>query len=81
MKKCDFYVIVCVTFFAIVCNVLLFRFCFESESTVISNFWKQIVVRIANVVNNFPVILGAPYNRVFRWNFDFAYFSQSSSKV
>ena len=30
---------------------------------------------------NFPVILGAPYNRVFRWNFDFAYLSQSSSKV
>ena len=45
----------CVTFFAIVCNVWLFRFCFESESTVISNFWKQIVVRTANVVNKiFP---------------------------
>ena len=38
-------------FFTIVCNVWLFHFCFENESTVISTFWKQILVSTANVVN------------------------------
>ena len=40
-------------FFAIVCNVWLFHFRFENESTVItgSNFWKQIVAITMNVVN------------------------------
>ena len=38
-------------FYAIVCNVWIFRFCFENESTVISNFWKQIVLSTANVVD------------------------------
>ena len=40
-------------FFATVCNVWLFHFRFENESTVItgSNFWKQIVAITMNVVN------------------------------
>ena len=29
----------------------MFRFYFENESTVISNFWKQIVLSTANVVD------------------------------
>ena len=33
---------------------------------IIGNFWKQIVVSTATWSTNFPVILGAPYNRVFR---------------
>ena len=54
---CDFYAVV---------HVLLFCYCFENGSTVISNFWKQIVVSTAMWSTNIPVILGAPYNRVFR---------------
>jgi len=36
----------CYNFFV---NVWLSRFCFENESSVISNFWKQIVVRFRNL--------------------------------
>ena len=43
IRKCDFY--------AIVCDVWLFRFCFKNESAMISNFWKQIVVSTGNVVD------------------------------
>ena len=40
-----------------------------------------IVVSTAMWSTKFPVILGAPYNRVFRRNFHFTYLSQSFSKV
>ena len=42
IKKCDFYAIF---------HVRLSCFCFENESIVISNFWKQIVVSTVNMVN------------------------------
>ena len=34
--------------------------------TIISNVWKQIGVSTATWSTNFPIILVAPYNRVFR---------------
>ena len=67
IKKCDFYAVV---------HVWLFWYCFENGgSTVISNFWEQIHVSTAMWSTKFPVILGAPYNRVFRWNFHFTHLS------
>ena len=32
--------------------------------TIISNFWKQIVVSTATWSTNFPIILVAPYNGI-----------------
>ena len=81
LKRVTFLLFSMCDFFAIVCNVWLFRFCFENGSTVIINFGKQIVVSTANTVDKISVIPGVPYNRVFMWNFHFAYLSQSSSKV
>ena len=70
LKRVTFLLFSMCDFFAIDCNVWLFRFCFENGSTVIINFGKEI-----------SVIPGVPYNRLFMWNFHFAYLSQSSSKV
>ena len=54
----------CVTFMLLsMCDSC---YCFENGSTIISNFWKQIVVSTAMWSTKFPTILGAPYNRVFR---------------
>ena len=81
LKRVTFLLFSMCEFFATVCNVWLFHFCFENGNTVIINFWRQIVVSTANAVDKISLIPGAPYNRVFMWNFHFAYLSQSSSRV
>ena len=53
-----------------------FAFVYKSERTVISKFVIEV-----NMIKKFPVIQVAPYNQVFRRNFQFVNLIQLCLKV